>query len=338
MRRPHPAAFAFSFFLTAASFLGSSARAVAAPLPQPAGLTPVITASRVDGVAPLPVFFDALASSVDCDVRHEALCLWEFSDPASGRFAVSEGFSAGHVFEQPGQYVISLLIVHPYGHFAITRTTINVRPFVGTSWFVSSSTGNDGNDGLAETRPLQSFDRALQLFDAALPRNATPVPLRVLFKRGDVFQTSIGYSFGHNRAGAPAIFSAYGSGPLPVIWNTGTQPTFFGLSEVSGLRFVDLEMRGSYDFATQTGNRPISLYFHEGRDRCALRCNFHSTELAWVETGDDLLRREHIFMVDCDAHDMFNQCAYLGGRRLCVLGNRMTRASDSPRRVWRIGA
>jgi len=87
----------------------------------------------------------------------------------------------------------------------------------GATYYVSSSTGNDANDGTSENSPWQTIAK---VNDVKFDENST-----ILFKRGDVFRGAVstkGFVKG-------TTFGAYGSGDNPVITGsvqiTGWTPT-----------------------------------------------------------------------------------------------------------------
>ena len=85
--------------------------------------------------------------------------------------------------------------------------------------YVSSSQGNDSNDGLSETTPVRSLDRGM-----ALLRSGRPDWL--LFKRGDTFSGSFGrFEFAGMSPDKPMVIGAYGNGARPKFL-TGTSPAF----------------------------------------------------------------------------------------------------------------
>jgi hypothetical protein len=85
--------------------------------------------------------------------------------------------------------------------------------------YVSSSEGDDSNDGLSAASPVRSLSRGMSKL-----RNGQPDWL--LFKRGDTFSGSFGrFEYSGQSADAPMVISAYGEGPRPKIL-TGTSPAF----------------------------------------------------------------------------------------------------------------
>ncbi len=102
-------------------------------------IIPVITPSRVSGVAPLAVFFDATGTTASVTTRpfHELDYTWNFGDPVAGtagRWAVSsksknsdKGGVAAHIFETSGQYTVTLTVKDSQGGLATKQVTIDVQ-------------------------------------------------------------------------------------------------------------------------------------------------------------------------------------------------------------------
>lgn len=296
-----------------------------------------ITPSRVEGVAPLPVFFDALTSKLSDYDEHAAYYLWDFGDPESAH-PMATGFCAAHVYENPGVYTVLLRVVDGNGYASQASVQINVQPFGGKTFHVSSSEGNDGNDGLTPASALASFDAAMVKADAALYGGAAG-GVRVLFKRGDFFATAKGKDWTKAFSANPLIFAAYGEGERPVIHNDNAPcATFTSIRSVSGIRWVDLNFTGNFEMAKDpTGYECASkpaMRFLDGNDRCVLRCKFDGMANPWLEVGTAVAKRTDIFMVDSEAYDCWNT-TFLGGRRLAVIGNRLERTSfEHILRVW----
>lgn len=304
--------------------------------PRDGQLVPRITASRLSGIAPLPVFFDALASTLSDGDPAAAYYYWDFSDPESSHPGAT-GYCAGHVFEQPGTYNVVLRVADGGGYVAESVVTIDVKRFSGKTFYVSNSAGHDANSGLSKTSALKTFDTAMTKADEAVYAGDGK-GVRVLFNRGDTFPTSKGKDWTRSFQANPLIFGAYGDGPRPVIQSSGDNLTFTSIRSVSGVRWVDLEFRSTYDISRDpTGyecNAKPHFRFLEGRDRCALRCKFTTAANPWLEVGTSVETRTDIFMVDCETYDCWNT-TFLGGRGVAIIGNRMERTSfEHVLRVW----
>ncbi|HEC84294.1 MAG TPA: right-handed parallel beta-helix repeat-containing protein [Thioploca sp.] len=105
----------------------------------------------------------------------------------------------------------------------------------GTTYYVSSSDGNDANDGTSEATPWQTIDKANSVI---LDENSS-----LLFKRGEVFRGGINTK--KFRAGI--TFGAYGTGENPIIagsveikgWTKTTPGSKVYEADVSALPLTD---------------------------------------------------------------------------------------------------
>ena len=219
--------------------------------------------SRVSGVAPLSIFFDATGTTATATTRpfHDVEYRWSFGDaegsPVNGK-TWSTGSSAGssrnaatgpvaaHVFENSGTYTVSLSVTDGSNTVSNNCTEITVQNpaevFSGNDTVcVAAATlpaaGVGGCPNGASTAQQGSFP-------AAISSHAT-TGKRVLFKRGDVFTATTEAAL---TATGPGIVGAYGSGELPRILMTGnTNVLGFSSSSTPDFkdwRIMDLDMDG----------------------------------------------------------------------------------------------
>jgi len=295
-----------------------------------------IRASATTGVAPLAVFFDALGSELRSGTPHDARYEWTFSDPSSIR-PKALGFCAAHVFEKPGTYVVALDVADKDGNSGRASVTVKVQDFVGTTIWVSEARGNDKSDGKGADKPVRSFDRALALLGYKLGSSGPKTAVRVLFERGGTFTTARGGGLPQGRFEGPIVFGAYGPGPRrPVLVQTGDDPLFrFGESS-SGVRVMDLEMRGTFSFATQKGGTYQHLVaFDGGAGHLLYRCSLKGSIYGVSAAGSPRVVRSEITIAECTIEEMRDYGAYLGGDRLAVLDNHFEKVSQMHvLRVW----
>lgn len=150
-----------------------------------------VSTSRITGVAPLSVFFDATGTTglgvsnesffSDNANYMDATFAWNFDadniDP-DGKYEKGSGFVAAHVFEHPGTYRVHLDVYDATGETASTDINITVRDFTGITYYVAAN-GSDDNDGSIE-HPFATPAHALS--SSILGPN-----VRVLFRNGDTF-------------------------------------------------------------------------------------------------------------------------------------------------------
>ena len=188
--------------------------------------TASIAANRPSGVAPLAVRFDATGS--DCNGNgtggqwnedlEQCLYSWDFGDPTAPDYEYgararagqpapaneAHGFIAGHVFDAPGTYTVTLTIRNPSGGTATATQEITVSAFAGTTRCYATAAPFTGCPGGA-TQITQSN------FGTAIANCVSNGANRCLFRRGDAFSSS-----GEVSPGARTI-GAFGSGERPIV-------------------------------------------------------------------------------------------------------------------------
>src|SRR3972149_6052856 len=120
-----------------------------------AAVTASVVPSRTSGVAPLSVFFDATTTTSDATTRpfHDLDYAWDFGDPSAGAWALdglpknqAKGGVAGHVFETPGTYTVTLTVRNALGETDTQRVSITVQDpevvFAGANTVCFSVSGN----------------------------------------------------------------------------------------------------------------------------------------------------------------------------------------------------
>ena len=183
--------------------------------------------------------------------------VWDFGDPTSGTWSTdgrskntATGYIAAHVFELPGTYTVTLRVIDTADREYVYTQDITVlaAPAGGwTTYYVSSSTGNDANAGTDPNAPLSSFATAM---------SKVGTNRRILFKRGDSWTVSSGKVL--NVAGPGIVGSYFGSDgaddsaqPKPVL-NAAADISLFTLHP-SGpeWRLMNLRLHGPGGSAQQ---------------------------------------------------------------------------------------
>jgi len=139
---------------------------------------------------------------------------WNFGDPNS-QFNTLPGWNAGHVYDTPGAYTITLTLTDAAGGVSTATSLVTVasdnRPIIYVS-----NTGSDSNDG---STPNTAVKTAAQAF-SMLGSNT-----KILFARGQTFSvTQDLFLNGHDIA-----IGAYGTGASPILLrgNGGDGQTIF---------------------------------------------------------------------------------------------------------------
>jgi hypothetical protein len=222
------------------------------------------TASRFTGVAPLAVFFDATSTTATATTRpfHDLEYRWNFGDPGSGAWATGSrpgassrnaatGPVAGHVFETPGTYTVSLDITD--GTSTVSNACVQIAVldpdvvFAGTNTicFSTSGTFSDAPAGFCTVPGVT----AVTISDFAAAINTfRGTGKRLLFRRGETWTSA-----------APAIINVTGPGTIgafgsalarPKVLNTGAPPNVLVIGSAStpnitDWRAMDLEIDGA---------------------------------------------------------------------------------------------
>ena len=292
------------------------------------------TANRTLCTAPCAVFFDAVDTT---EPRWKSGVIqppdgdfapfhyeWEFDDPESGNWTNGRqnadgsnpsksravGYVAGHVFEQPNTYGVTLKVTTPSKTYYY-RQDVQVELFSGTTYYVSDQAGADNNDGLSEATPLKTFAKVVS--------KITGSNVRALFKRGDTFRHS--GAIGASASGV--ILGAYGQGVRPVIESDVADDGFF--FDISGddIRIADLEFKN-----TSPAPKEGATWFGSvGNFHLFLRLKATGWRIGFGLDDDNPNPYDGNAVVECEA-DMAGYPAsygfYGGGKHLIFLGNRLT--------------
>lgn len=164
---------------------------------------PVINVRGAAGMAEQSVFVDALSSNLASGTPLTAQYTWNFGDP-SGAHNVLPGFNAGHIYNNPGTYTITLTITNQSGYTRSLSTQVTVTASTRRTIYVDGAAGNDANSGLSPNQPVRTPARAEKLLDS----NTT-----VLFHRGQTFNVDWTFNINYREV----VVGAYGSGPAPVM-------------------------------------------------------------------------------------------------------------------------
>ena len=239
-----------------------------------------INATRTSGAAPLAVVFDA-TNTRDAEFEREFHSLryeWDFGDvhaaPQTWRHSgrpkgQAFGAVAGHVFEHPGTFTVTLLVTNPAG--AQVRASLPIEVQSAEEAIGRASTycfaNPKQNPGNWEGCPLDCGGRdgprcvALQNFDTAVRDvcGATRAARRCLFRRGDTFALRSRLSL--TRAPGPGLIGAFGPRASPPIVESVAPST---IEPGSDWRITGLELRGKggvpFDAASTSTIRNFTLF------------------------------------------------------------------------------
>jgi hypothetical protein len=245
-----------------------------------------VTSSRIAGVAPLAVAFDASGSTglAQSDVLGASFS-WQFGDPGAGFWSTTgtpkneaSGFLAAHVFESPGVYQVVAKVTDRDGQTAMQTVTITVadpdQVYAGNTRCVSQN--GDFAGAPAGCTQITSSNLSTQINWVVASSGR-----RLLFRRGE---TWIG-NFELTGSG-PTTVAAFGSGAPPLIrtqpgaengvWMLGTDARLIDV-DVDGSQMASGESAGSSD-----GTHNLILRVHSQ----------HGRQLGWGMSGN------RVFVVD----------------------------------------
>src|SRR5262249_49017405 len=80
---------------------------------------------------------------------------WDFGDPGS-LYNNLVGFNAGHVYDNPGDYTVTLTLTNGAGNVDTAQTTIHVAS-AGRKIYYVSSDGSDSNSGADPSHAIKSI-------------------------------------------------------------------------------------------------------------------------------------------------------------------------------------
>ena len=121
--------------------------------------TPVIVLLGNSGQAEQSVFVDGLSSTLGAGTVLNATFKWNFGD-SNGAYNNLVGWNAGHIYNNPGTYTITLTITNVNGKTSSLSANVTVGANTRRTLYVDSIYGNDSNNGLSPSSPLKTGVRA----------------------------------------------------------------------------------------------------------------------------------------------------------------------------------
>ncbi|MBS0322928.1 MAG: hypothetical protein JSR19_03660, partial [Proteobacteria bacterium] len=304
-------------------------------------ITLAATPSRIVGVAPLAVFFDASATTAPATARpfHNLEYSWTFGDTTAGSWGdkatgssgsgnlvsrnAAKGPVAAHVFETPGAYTISLTVTDGTNQVSNSCVQIAVQDpnvvFSGTSTVCYSNASNFAGcpTGAIQIGATNSWPTVVA---------SATTGKRILLNGGDIFSGPASAAL--SSVAGPGIIGAYGSGK-PIIQTTGTSnnSTILLLTgSNSDWRIVNLEIDGQSDIHRQAilggGSASMNqmlfmnLYIHDIGGAIELPLQSAAAVYDQLTLTDSSIRRLVGGNPTSASHGILS-----GGSRTAILGN-----------------
>jgi hypothetical protein len=284
-----------SYTVTCAGLGGTASQSTTVTVATPSacsttGATGAITLSnvpsRLTGVAPLSVFFDASGTTTaSATIRpfHDLGYRWNFGDPAGGatwargaRAGISSrntdtGPLAAHVYGTPGVYNVSLSVTdgtNTVSNSCVQITVQNPDTVFSRADTVCVSTGTDftGCPAGAITHTTSSFNTAMGYIGSSVHR--------LLFKAGDVWTGATDATI--STAG-PGLVGSFGTGAEPV-FVAGALAGRLLLVQANDWRIVGLDFDGNM---TNPNSGGVQL----SSDAYTTVQNVHIHKLSWGISG-----------------------------------------------------
>lgn len=308
-------------------------------------ITPSVAVNRTSGVAPLLVHFDAsatTAASLTSHPFHDLEYDWNFGDSGSGswgygaraQFSIStlrnvdRGPIAGHVFDTPGTYTVTLGVRHDGVSATPVTTTITVTDpdvvFSGTNTVCIAN----GTLPVAGVNGVPTGAVCVNTSSIATINGYIATGKRVLLKRGDSWTTATNLQI---NAQGPGHVGAYGTGARPLITATAAiaciKVSDYAAAGLSDWRVCDIECNGG-DFATAGDcvlvDGPINNLLIKNMRVTKAKYGIHSTNNHPTALICDVMG-----IVDCDVAEgsgvyptaTGGNGVYVGAERLIMLGN-----------------
>ncbi|MBC8414208.1 thrombospondin type 3 repeat-containing protein, partial [bacterium] len=288
----------------------------------------VFEASRISGVSPLAIFFDATGSIASAAERpfHELDYTWDFGDPDSGDWQTSgksknrlKGALASHVFEpafSAGEveksFIVTLTITDMQGNSDSRQISVTVQNpdiyFAGNETRCVSISGNfEGCPAGGEQVVSSSFDQQIRWAETGTDR----VQRRLLFHNGENWDVP-----GSNlNSDGPGIIGAYGTGPKPRLTTDSPYSTILTVHG-NDWRIMDIEFAGPVSTETGWGS---AVTIADNSNILMLRNEVMLPGFGFFTQLN--AANDSLFWIDNYVHDTTNVSAYIGGSRMSVMGN-----------------
>lgn len=240
---------------------------------------------------------------------------WDFGDP-DGAYNALTGFNAAHVYDAPGQYVITLTVTNVNRKTSTTQYVVDIAADTRKVIYVDRQTGLDSNDGLTEATAVATPDRAMRLV-----RDDTTV----LFRRGQKFDIAASLTINNSNV----FLGAYGEGDRPILNRVigsgrSTIHTYANAKNVmiEGLTF-DSPFAAQGDIAPKID---VSGIYTDGTNITVRDCEFLNVgdALNANEKPVGLLMQDNVAPLVTGIRGYF---VWAQGTDLVLLGNRVTNST-----------
>jgi hypothetical protein len=178
--------------------------------------------------------------------------------------------------------------------------------------YVSSSTGNDGNDGMSTSTPVKTLAHGVSLLRMGYPD-------QLLLNRGDAWYETVGFRTISGRdANDPLLISSYGTGARPQIrTNSTTAGSGFMIQKFTNGTAAHVYIIG-IDFYDSAKDPTSSDYVGRSSD-FATNNNYNITAIEWLTIATDVL------VEDCYFHFLAGGMTFQGDGTSVMTGIQLRR-------------
>ena len=315
-------------------------------------ITPVITAHRSTGVAPLAVTFDALSTTAPALTSlpfGEIYYAWTFGDPAGGAswaYGTRPGVNlkneaigpvAAHVFETHGSYTVTCWAFYLDSggtlHTGSSTTAITVTDpdtvFASNTIYISQSgvpvPGVDGVPMGANVQQVTTWSTIATLAQTYK---------RILLRRGDTWVSTVRVGLDQVSRAGPGIIGAYGSGNKPLMQMNSDQGAFYFGSNCPEWRIMDLEV-DAINLDSRLFSRVIS---GPAQETLFLRCELkRARDIVNVDSVVGLTFADCVLGPNANFGTEYGYGIYSASNtRLTILGTHITQSGGPGAHVCRV--
>ncbi len=295
----------------------------------------------LSGMAPLLVNVDGLSSTLHAGDPLSARYEWDFGDP-HGAHNTLVGWTAAHVYDQPGVYTLSLAVLDEQGREGVGSIMVTVLPDTRRPIHVDAQ-GNDSADGLSPQSAVRSVARVQELLGSGHA---------VWFRRGQVHDFE---SVQLEISGlSNIVVGAYGSGPAPTVLgppftpsagnpNLGDERTLIAVENRPGEPSIEQIVIQDLFFTTPNPAGPATEDNHVGvqvhgaharnvvfrRNHCDdIGSCFKLSKGSWAES-DGYVYPHGFAAIDNTAGELSSYFTFMAGYHLSLIGNTVTGGSHT---------
>jgi hypothetical protein len=252
---------------------------------------------------------NGLSSTLGSGSAIQATYDWDFGDSGS-QYDQLVGFNAGHVYDNPGTYTITLSVTDANGQTSVATGTVNVQSNSSMTTIYVSPNGSDSNSGTSENSPIQSISQL---------NNMIASNERILFQDGGTYDLEI--SLGVNVGVSNVEIGSYGSGAQPILMYDGPAGVFGGIINIGG---NNVSVQGlTFDSIYQNNQDEQAIYsgFELEGDNIVVRDNTFYNLLDDLDLSagpSDVLVQNNS---SPNPNDLSAYFAFVGGNNFEFLGN-----------------